>query len=66
MPFIETSAKETINIEDLFTTALQTYLNQLNTKPARKLTSSFKYNPRGLTLERVNLEKNDFCCIKFS
>jgi len=66
MPFMETSAKENINIEDLFKIALETYMCQLNTRSAKRLTTSFKNNPRGLSLERVNFEKNDYCCIKFS
>ena len=65
MQFIETSAKDTMNIEELFLLALQIYLEQLNSKPVRKLNSCFS-EYKGVSLDQVQIESNNFCCIKFS
>jgi hypothetical protein len=66
MPYIETSAKESTNIEELFKMALQNYMTQLNSKPIRKNNSSFVSGARSISLDKNTMENNDFCCIKFS
>ena len=66
MPFIETSAKESTNIEELFKIALQSYLTQLNSKPLRKYNASFTNSSKNISLDKVTMERNEMCCINFS
>jgi hypothetical protein len=64
IPFIETSAKDTINTEELFTLSIQSYLQRMNLN-GKKTDVWTKRNSIVIDKDKVTEEKNnDTCCLK--
>jgi hypothetical protein len=67
IPFIETSAKEVINIDELFIMSIKFYLDGLSTKTTKKAVD-INVRKSQLVLETKNVntkdENTDTCCLK--
>lgn len=62
IPFIETSAKEKINTEDLFNLTMQSFLNKLNST-GRKNDDLTRRNTLVIDVNKKE-ERDDGCCAK--
>jgi len=59
LPFIETSAKETINTNELFDLTIRTYVNKMSNNNGRR-TENGKTNTLVIDVNKDN--KKDFIC----
>jgi hypothetical protein len=61
IPFIETSAKDTININELFEATMRKYMNKSSGN--RKSVSSVLAEKRTVMLEEKKTEEKSECCL---
>lgn len=61
MSFLETSAKETINTEELFTFTMTSFLDKVNTYGRKN--EFAKRNTLVIDIDKVE-DKKDNCCLK--
>lgn len=65
IPFIETSAKDTVNIEELFKLTIKSFLEDLNLKSSKKVVDINARKSQLLLDSKDTKEENiDTCCLK--
>ena len=65
IPFIETSAKDTVNIDELFKMSIKSFLEDLNSKSSKKIVDiNARKNQLLLDNKDAKDENIDNCCLK--
>lgn len=61
--FFETSAKDQVNINELFIDSIKKFLESAKNDPSKLKTDKNVRNPRGITIDEINeRNRDDNCC----
>jgi len=61
--FFETSAKDQVNINELFIDSTRKFIESAKNDPSKFRTDKSPRNPRGITIDEINeRDRDDSCC----